>query len=189
MVIGIFCFGNTHAQKSNLNELEDDLYLYEKFTRKFDYENIVQYMHPKYFDLVTTREGFLESRQKNLIRKKGLEITIGEFYMPHISPIIQVDNRLFSRIDFASNVEIVFISPQMKRVFSILQFTFKAKYGAENVETDKDNYRIKILTDKVLYAEYLNGRWAFIDSEDQTIELLEKIIPKKAQEKLLSSLN
>lgn len=188
-IIGIFFLGNACAQQSNKNELEDDLCLYEKFTRKFDYENIVRYTHPKYFDEVINRESFLKTRKQNLILKKGLEINMGEFYMPYISPIVQVDNRLFSRVEFASDVEIVFVSPQMKRIFSILQFTFKAKYGAENVLADKENYKIKILTDKVLYAEYLNGRWTFVDSEDQAVEVLEKIIPKKAQEKLLLSLN
>lgn len=178
-----------HAQESIRNELKDDLHLYEHFIRKFDYENISKFTHPKYFEIVVNRDVFLKERKQNLIRKKGLEVTMGEFYMPHISPIIQVENRLFSRIEFASNVQITFVSAQMKRVFSILQFTFKAKYGEENVIADKENYKIKILTDKVLYAEYVNDRWAFIDAEDQAVELLEKIIPRRAQEKLLSSLN
>jgi hypothetical protein len=155
-------------------EIRKTLNTYLSFTKTKEYDKILDYVHPKLFDVVS-REAILQQFEA-MESDESMKITFGEALIKDISDLVRVGPRYFSLVFYQFEMTMTF---QDKAMAPVMKDAFVSTFGEDNVKLDEEKGAIEVMTHKSLFAieePDLNG-WKVIENNPEQRFILESILP------------
>ena len=177
---------SVQAQDGPRQAIEQRLDTYFEATKAKDWEQAVNLLYPKLFNLVPKEDMIQMFRD---MEGNGIAFEMKTFELSQISDTIIYEGEAFALVNYTAMMSISFTSEAYKEASfaeSIRQ-NYASSYGAENVVYHAENNSFDIRTEKALFAIAPLGSdaWAFMESEPGQKSLLSSMIPEAVQEKFL----
>ncbi|MEZ5055795.1 MAG: hypothetical protein R2879_02055 [Saprospiraceae bacterium] len=160
------------AIKSTLNS-------YLNYTKTKNYEKLLDYIHPKLYDIVS-KEVLLQEFKK-MDSDENMKISFGNATIKDVSDLVRVGKRYFSLVFYQFEMTMAFKDKSMAEV---MESNFKNVFGEKNVTLNKEKGSLDIITHKSLFAiedPELDG-WKVIENNPEQRFILESIMPKSVIE-------
>jgi hypothetical protein len=155
------------AIKSTLNS-------YLNYTKSKNYEKLLDYIHPKLYDVVS--KDLLLQEFKKMDSDENMKISFGNATIKDVSDLVRVGNRYFSLVFYQFEMTMAF---KDKAMAEVMEGNFKNIFGEKNVTLNKEKGSIDIVTHKSLFAiedPELDG-WKVIENNPEQRFILESIMP------------
>ena len=183
---GIFAFNATGQNKllmlsspEQKKEIRNTLTTYLSYTKTKEYSKILDFVHPKLFDVVS-RQAILDQFEA-MESDESMQITFGDALIKDISDLVRVGQRYFSLVFYQFEMTMTFNDKSMAPV---MKDAFVSTFGEGNVKIDEAKGAVNVITHKSLFAikePELKG-WKVIENNPEQRFILEAILPTEVIE-------
>ncbi|XWN36489.1 MAG: hypothetical protein ROO71_11070 [Balneola sp.] len=158
------------------NKIETRLDEYMDLISAGDYEAMMEYVYPKVFTI---------ANKKDMIAMfsgigTGLEF---KFDNPDLKWIegIHSDNYALIRYSMEMGLRLVSDETRTESMFNTMKIAFESQFGAENVETQKDDFSLKVNAGKYIVAinEEIYSNWFFIEFDESNPAFLSMLLSEE----------
>lgn len=173
------------SQSSETAAIQQRLDEYFQATEAKDWNKVVDMVYPKLFTLV---------KKEDMVRLfadmegNGMVFQMKDFKVNSISEALAHEGERFALVDYSAGMNIRFTSAayQDSSMVNVLQASFAATYGEENVRYQKEDNSFDIQAEKTMFAIAPEGSadWAFMENNPGQEGLLGTLIPEVVREKL-----
>lgn len=181
LLTGIFIF-NANGQDKLLmlsspekkKEIRKTLNTYLSYTKTKEYNKILDYVHPKLFDVVS--KAAILQQFEAMESDESMKITFGDALIKDISDLVRVGPRYFSLVFYQFEMTMAF---KDKSMAPVMKDAFIKTFGEDNVKMDEEKGSIDVITHKSLFAikePDLDG-WKVIENNPEQRFILESILP------------
>ena len=146
---------------------------------------VLEYLHPKVFDLVP-KHAMLASM--NQFSEDNKSISLKKHKIKDISKIIECEGFMYSFVKYQYKIQIQFKAESADEIeankFTIAML--KAQYGKSNVEFDKKQNLLTAKVKKSMFAVFNESwfSWKLLENKPSTNNIMKEIIPQKVIKKL-----
>lgn len=184
---GLFLIGlffTSSAQSKDEKGIRSDLATYIELTENQQFDALMDYVHPKVFDIVS-RELMVETFE-SIFNDPSMEFKFNGFKINKIYPTVKNGKEKYALVDYQSGMNMKMIGEEFTdEVLEASKTMFEAQFGAANVEQLADK-SFQISAPKTMIATYFKDdkRWKFIEQNTQMQGILDSAIPTDVQEAL-----
>ena len=176
---------NSWGQSSETDAIQQRLDEYFQATEAKEWDKVVDMVYPKLFTLVK-KEDMVQLFAD--MEGNGMVFQMKNFKVNSISETADHEGERFALVDYSAGMNIRFTSAayQDSSMVSVLQASFAATYGEENVRYKKEDNSFDIQAEKTMFAIAPEGSadWAFMENNPGQEGLLGTLIPEVVREKL-----
>ena len=165
--------------------IQQRLDAYFQATEAKEWGKVVDMVYPKLFTLVK-KEDMVQLFAD--MEGNGMVFQMKDFNVNNISETVAHEGERFALVDYSAGMNIRFTSAayQDSSMVSILQASFAATYGEDNVHYKKEDNSFDIQAEKTMFAIAPEGNadWAFMENNPGQEGLLGALIPEAVRDKL-----
>ncbi|MCB0586004.1 MAG: hypothetical protein KDD06_11845 [Phaeodactylibacter sp.] len=173
------------AQNNDTKAIQQRLDEYFRATEAKDWNKVVDMVYPKLFNL-TTKEDMVQLFAD--MEGNGMEFQMKNFKVNSISEPVNFEGERFALVNYSAGMNIRFTSQsyQDSSMVNMLQDSFEAAYGRDNVKYNKEDNSFDIQADKTMFAIAPTGSdaWAFMENNPGQEGALGELIPEAVKEQL-----
>lgn len=181
------------AQKaSNKESLEAAIDKYIEHTEAFDFNKIMDYMPPKFFEKFP-REQMIQVMEQSF-NSPEVKIGLDSFNVLTIHPFLEIEQGTYALVDYTFRMHMqMTAAPEegetaedKQEQMGFMKSMLEMQHGEGSVLFDEESNTFTIRVNTTMYAinEPENEGWKFIEKKEKVPGLLESILPKEAIEKL-----
>jgi hypothetical protein len=159
-----------------------------KFTQVMNIEKVLDYTYPKLFTIVSRDE--LKEIMLSSFETDEFTSTMDSIEVVTIFPIFKINEESFAKIKHSMLLRMKFkAEPDTTGgVNSMYMMTgmMESRFGAGNVRYDIANNTIviKLIPSLIALKDKEDGKWYFVNFDEENKEILDMLISKEVQEKL-----
>jgi hypothetical protein len=174
------CSLSTLAQRDTSLQRRLDEYL--AANRQLDFEKLMNYIHPKLFEIVP-REQMIELF-KSVFDNPQMTISMDSMSVTGISKSFNFNGAEYKKVDYYLGMSMRFKDSTLLKdqdKISQIQEGVKTSMGAEKVKYVAENNSLAIDAKKIMFAIKDNPRtqWMFVGYEPQQREIMKTLIPEE----------
>lgn len=158
--------------------LDENIERYIQATENKDWEGVMDLIYPKLFNLVT-REQMIQVFES--LDGEGMEFDFKQMEVDSISAFFSHEGEVFALVDYTGEMSIKLTGEQYsgEEVLDLMLSSFRAAYGEEQVELDREVRTFSISLDKSMYAITAqdSDQWRFIENNEGQEAILDSLIP------------
>lgn len=178
--------------------LEEKLVHYTQLTKEKDNAGIIEYIHPKIFELAPKNE--IIAAMDKLYTDPKQEISFDDLSISRISNILEHNKIAYAVVNYTFKMQFHLTEAFFKQeeekseptdrvdLMDFMLKSFVSRFGNERVRLDKATNTFYIDVESEMFAinDPAIGDWKFIENKAQYEEILNQIVPAKVRKKLKS---
>ncbi len=175
----------SYSQEATKESLKNDLDQYETLFANQQYEELLYYVNPKLFEIVP-KEMFVEAISSMLAGDESMEITIHDFTPTYIMDVTEINERMFSLVEYELEMDMKFIEGfEDQEEADFMKSMMELTFGEGNIEVDQTEGVVSIDIPSAMFAEFIEDRWTFTSYEASQQAMLDQILGKEIQDEIL----
>lgn len=178
--------------------LEEKLVHYTQLTKEKDNAGMIEYIHPKIFELAPKNE--IIAAMDKLYTDPKQEISFDDLSISRISNILEHNKIAYAVVNYTFKMQFHLTEAFFKQeeekgeptdrvdLMDFMLKSFVSRFGNERVSLDKATNTFYIDVESEMFAinDPAIGDWKFIENKAQYAEILNQIVPAKVRKKLKS---
>jgi hypothetical protein len=184
----LFSMPVLQAQNGDAKELEQTLLAYFQAIDSKNHKKTIDFLYPKIFDYIPKMSIYMGLH--SMYSDTTLNLSTRDYTIQKIVPVLEKDNVKYSLVYGSYLVDISYhIKNQeidIEKATYYLFLKFKEIFGEKNVRFNYEKQNIEIFVEDQIYAfKDGNAAWKFLRGNEENIDYIKKIIPKKIFDKLM----
>lgn len=186
LFLSLFFTRNSSAQQDTAlsNRLNEVL----KFTQVMNIDKVLDYTYPKLFSIVPREE--LKEIMLSSFETDEFTSTMDSIEVVTIFPVLKINDESFAKIKHSMLLRMKFkTEPDTTgggNSMNMMTGMMESKFGTGNVRYDMPHNTIviKLIPSLIAIKEKEDGKWYFVNFDEENKEILDMLFSKEAQEKL-----
>lgn len=180
-----FFFLDANAQKATDPSLAGRIQEYLTYTKNLDFENAMNYMHPRLF-AIAPKEQLIKTMEQAFTNEE-MKFSFDSMAIVAISPVYKFANTSYHKVDYYMGMTIALgdsIDLADKQMAAIMLKSFQAGFPRKKITIDAANNAVKVSGRELMFAikDATVEEWMFLGYDRSNPALISKLYPKQVRQ-------